>query len=68
MSIFGMMRKKCVMVVLNANDKEKTLDTAPFSQPLKKFTKGKDVITDQEWQSASTLKILPWTVLILELE
>ena len=28
------------MVVLNANDSEKTLDTSPFSQALKKFTKG----------------------------
>jgi len=54
--------------VLNANDKEKTIDTAPFAQPLKKFTKGKDVTTDQEWQAASTLKILPWTVMILALE
>ncbi|HET6540457.1 MAG TPA: glycoside hydrolase family 13 protein [Chryseolinea sp.] len=60
--------KKSIMVVLNANDKEKTIDTAPFAQPLKKFTKGKDVTTDQEWQSASTLKILPWTVMILALE
>ncbi len=60
--------KKCVMVALNANDSEKTVNTANFSQPLKSFTKGTDVITNNVWQSDSTLKILPWTVLIMELE
>ena len=32
--------KNCVMVVLNANDSEKTLNTTPFLKSLKSFTKG----------------------------
>ena len=60
--------KKCVMVVLNANDSEKSLNTSPFSQALKSFTKGTDLITNQVWQSESVLNILPWTALIMELE
>jgi glycosidase len=60
--------KKSVMVVLNANEGEKIIDTSPFSQQVKKFTEGNDVITGQEWQPTSTLKILPWTALIVELK
>ena len=60
--------KNCVMVVLNANDSEKTVNTTNFSQPLKSFTKATDVITNKVWQSNSILKISPWTVLIMELE
>jgi len=60
--------KKCVMIVLNANDNKKTLNTSPFSQVLKSFTKGTEVITNQVWQSDSVLEILPWTALIMELE
>ena len=34
-------------MVLNANDSEKTLNTRSFSQVLKSFTKGTEVITNQ---------------------
>jgi len=57
-----------VMVVLNASDSEKTLDVARFDEILISFKSAKDVITNQEWNSFSDIRMLPWTATIFELE
>jgi len=57
-----------VMVVLNNSKKEQTLDLNRFSEGLKNFTKGKDVVSDKEFDLKNNLSVPAKTSLILELK
>jgi glycosidase len=57
-----------VMVILNANDVEKVLDTTPFRGSLKGFTRGRDVISKLEFSDLNKVTIPAWETLILILE
>jgi len=62
--------KEKVMVVLNNNEKEQTLDLSRFSESLNEFSSGKDVISGKTFQinSQNKLTVSPKTSLILELK
>ncbi|MEX2234743.1 MAG: glycoside hydrolase family 13 protein [Cyclobacteriaceae bacterium] len=57
-----------VMVVMNANDSEKILDTTPFEENLKGISKGRDILTGAEFFGMKKISISGWTSLILELQ
>ena len=42
---FRYLDERSVMVIINANDSEKVLDTKPFNESLQEFKIGRDVIT-----------------------
>jgi hypothetical protein len=56
------------MVVMNANDSERTLKTAPFAENLKGFTQGKDAVTEKKFEDLTQIIIPPWESLILILK
>jgi glycosidase len=60
--------EKTVMVIMNANDSEKHLDTGPFAESLDKFKKGKEVLTGREVGDLKQLVLPAWTTLIYELQ
>jgi glycosidase len=60
--------ERTVMVIMNANDSEKSLDTKPFAESLQKFKKGMDVLTHKEVADIRNLVLPPWSTLILALE
>lgn len=60
-------REKTVMVVMNADNVEKTLLTDRFTERLAAFTVALDVINGQEMKEISNLIIPPKTTLIYEL-
>jgi glycosidase len=57
-----------IMVIMNANDSEKRLDTALFQEDLKGFTRGKDVVSAKEFDLVDKVSIPSWDILILILE
>ncbi|MBB3188637.1 glycoside hydrolase family 13 protein [Microbacter margulisiae] len=60
--------KKTVMVILNGNNTEQTLNTARFSQCIKNFTRGTDVETGKTIQLQPSITIPKETAYILELK
>jgi neopullulanase len=58
---------KTVMIILNANNDEKQLDTTRFSDHIKSHKKAKDIVTSRSVDITS-LSLSPWGVLILDLE
>ena len=60
--------KESVMVVINNNKKDQTLDLKYFEESLKGFSRGKDVISGKEFTLQNTLTIPAKTPLIIELE
>lgn len=56
-----------IMVIMNANDSEKTLDTAPFAESLAGVKRGREVLTQSEMTELKSINIPAWTALILEL-
>lgn len=60
--------KESVMVIINNNKKDQTLDLKYFEESLKGFTKGKEVISGKEFPLQNTLTIPAQTPLIIELE
>ena len=65
---FRFNEKGSVMVVLNNNEKEQTLQLKRFEENLKKYTKGKDIISGNEIPLSETLTIPAKSPLILELK
>ncbi len=59
--------KESVMVVLNNNEKEETLDLKHFAESLKGFSKGKDIISDKEFSLQNRLTIPAKTSMVIEL-
>lgn len=60
--------KESVMVVINNNEKDQTLDLKHFEESLKGFSKGKEVISGKEFPLQNTLTVPAKTPLIIELE
>jgi len=58
---------KTVMIILNINKSEKTLKTNRFIEATKGFTKGHDIITGNDFDIQSEIKLLPNSATILEL-
>jgi len=56
-----------VMVVMNKNDQEKTIDTSRFSEVMANCTSGKEVITGTTIANLKSLKVPAKTALIIEL-
>ena len=65
---FRFNEKGSVMVVLNNNEKEQTLQLKRFEENLKSYTKGKDIISGNEIPLSETLTIPAKSPLILELK
>ena len=59
---------KRVMVVINNNKETQNLDLKRFSEGLKNFTKGKDIISDKDFDLKTNLSVPPKSSLILELK
>ncbi|WP_347218706.1 glycoside hydrolase family 13 protein [Chryseobacterium sp.] len=60
--------KESVMVIINNNKKDQTLDLQYFEESLKGFSKGKDVISGKEFSLQKSLTIPAKIPLIIELE
>ncbi|PWW27532.1 MULTISPECIES: glycoside hydrolase family 13 protein [unclassified Chryseobacterium] len=60
--------KESVMVIINNNEKDQTLDLKRFAESLNGFTKGKEIISDKEISLQNTMNIPAKTPLIIELE
>ena len=56
------------MVVINNNKETQNLDLKRFSEGLKDFTKGKDIISDRDFDLKTNLSVPPKSSLILELK
>jgi len=60
--------KETVMVILNNNDSEKPFKTAHYSQGLKGFNKGYEVISGRSIDDLSSLIIPAHSAMIVELK
>jgi len=60
--------KESIMVILNNNDTDQELKTDRFSQCLKNYTQGTDVINGNLYQLTSTITLPKKSALILELK
>ncbi|WP_419868102.1 glycoside hydrolase family 13 protein [Chryseobacterium sp. CT-SW4] len=60
--------KESVMVVINNNDKNETLDLSYFSESLNDYTKGKEVISGKELSLKDNLMIPAKASYIIELQ
>jgi hypothetical protein len=60
--------KESVMVVLNLNSEDKTLNTKRFSESMKGFTSAKDVMSGKVFNDLGNISISAKTSLILELK
>ncbi len=59
---------KRIMVIINNNKNEQNLDLKRFSEGLKNFTKGKDIISDYDFDLKTKLSVPAKSSLILELK
>ena len=57
-----------VMVIMNGNASEKSVNTERFTEELKGKTKGKNILNEEILQSLGVIKVPSKTALILELE
>ncbi|WP_213278676.1 glycoside hydrolase family 13 protein [Chryseobacterium indologenes] len=60
--------KESVMVIINNNEKDQTLDLKRFAESLNGFTKGKEVISGKEISLQNSMNIPAKTPFIIELE
>ncbi|WP_374463775.1 glycoside hydrolase family 13 protein [Chryseobacterium sp.] len=60
--------KESVMVIINNNEKDQTLDLKRFAESLNGFTKGKEVISGKEISLRNSMNIPAKTPFIIELE
>ncbi len=58
---------KRVMVVINNNKENQSLDLKRFSEGIKNFTKGKDIISDRNFDLKTNLPVPAKSSLVLEL-
>jgi glycosidase len=59
--------KESVMVIVNNNDTEQTVDVKHFAESLKGFSKGKDIISDKEFSVKENFKIPAKSPMVIEL-
>lgn len=57
----------CAMVIINSNMQEKEIDTNRFSERMGTYSKGKNVITDENYNSLQKIKIPKQSALVIEL-
>lgn len=60
--------KESVMVMINNNKEDQTLDLQYFEESIKGFSKGREVISGKEFSLQKTLTVPAKTPLIIELE
>ncbi len=60
--------EKTVMVVLNGNDEEVTLETSRFREMIKNARKAKDVLNGKRIEEIEKMILDPWSATVLELE
>ncbi|SEH44553.1 glycoside hydrolase family 13 protein [Chryseobacterium culicis] len=60
--------KESVMVVINNNEKDQTLDLKRFAESLTGFTQGKEIISGKEIPLQNTMNVPAKTPLIIELK
>lgn len=60
--------KERVMVVINNNKNDQNLNLKRFSEGIKNFSKGKDILSGKEFDLKTTLSVPAKTSLILELK
>ena len=56
------------MVVINNNKNNQNLDLKRFSEGIKNFTKGKDILSDKDFDLKTNLSVAGKSSLILELK
>ncbi|MEO5600760.1 MAG: cyclomaltodextrinase C-terminal domain-containing protein [Cyclobacteriaceae bacterium] len=61
---FRYLDERSVMVIINANDSEKILDTKSFNESLQEFKIGREVIMQQSIIDLRSITLPPWTVSI----
>lgn len=59
--------KESVMVILNNNDSEQTIDVKHFAESLNGFSKGKDIISGKEFSVTDNFKIPAKSSMVIEL-
>ncbi len=59
--------KESVMVILNNNDSEQTIDVKHFAESLNGFSKGKDIISGKEFSVKDNFKIPAKSSMVIEL-
>ncbi|ULQ57579.1 glycoside hydrolase family 13 protein [Flavihumibacter rivuli] len=57
-----------IMCVLNQNTADKTIDPQRFVERVKGFRKGKDIVTDTEYDLGTKMQLRPMSLLVLELK
>ena len=60
--------KERVLVIINNNKETQNLDLKRFSEGLKNFTTGKDIISDKDFDLKTNLSVPAKSSLILELK
>lgn len=60
--------KESIMVILNNNETEQTLDMKHFAESLKGYTKGKDIISGKEFSLQNNLTIPAKNSMVIELK
>jgi len=60
--------KESVMVILNLNSEEKTLNTSRLAESLKGFTSGKEVMSGKSVNDLNNIVLPAKTSMILELK
>lgn len=60
--------KESVMVIINNNEKDQSLELKRFAESLNGFAKGKEIISDKEISLQNNMNIPAKTSLIIELE
>ena len=58
---------KTIMIATNTADKEMSLDTARFTERMKGFSSGRNVITNELYNDLSRMKLPAKTAIVLEL-
>ena len=65
---FRYSEKEAVMVILNLNSEDKTLNTARFAESLKGFTSAKEVMSGSLVNDLNNIVVPAKTSMILELK
>ncbi|MDN5423503.1 MAG: cyclomaltodextrinase C-terminal domain-containing protein, partial [Chryseobacterium sp.] len=60
--------KDKVMVIINNNEKDQTLDLKRFAESLGNVTKGKDIISEKEFSIEKNLTVPSKTPMVIELQ
>lgn len=61
-------KKKSIMVILNLNNEQKSLNTSRFTESLKGYTQAKDIMTGKSINDITNINLPANTSMILELE